>query len=279
MEQDNTIFQISPKSLKKISRRKFNMSYEWFGVAFLFLVISAVIILFAIFSGGYARIVLFAVLFMLWLFFYKNLRNDELLENAKLTYQFYTRSKRGDTLISKYNEASTRLIMRFLGIVEILTNGLIRYEGNIYFFLIQYTPPRLSDDSKTEHNQNIISLLKTLKDGVQFQFNMNTTTQYNGKYEAQVLSAANGQNVSRPVKEHLFSIQKLINKSATNIHPEFYIMCSIGYHGSSSDAQKAMVTIAGGLEYQFKSLDTHFRILSSAEEITMTLYQKMTQGL
>jgi len=273
------ITQISPKSLKKISRRKFNMSYEWFLVVFLMLVASAVIVLLAIFSSGYGRIVFAAILCMLWAFFYKNLRNDELLENAKLTYQFYKRSKRGDTLISKYNEASIRLILMFLGILEIFKGGLIKYEGDIYFFLIQYTPKRLSDDSKIEHNQNIVSLLRTLKDGVQFQFNMNTSIKNNSRYESQILLAANGSNVSQPIKDHLFSIQRLINQSATNIHPEFYIMCSMGPQKNIEDAQKAMTVIVGGLDYQFKSLDTFYRVLSSREEIALTLYQKMTQGL
>jgi len=276
---EQSIIQISPKSLKKISKQKFNMSYAWFGVVLIFLAISAVIVLFAIFTGGFLRMVFFAMLFMLWGFFYWKLRNDELLENAKLTYQFYTRAKRGDTLVSKYNEASTRLIMIFLGILEILERGLIRYEGNIYYFIIQYTPKRFSDDSKIEHNRGIENLLKSLKDGVQFQFNMNTTTKYNGNYEKQILSAANGKNVSRAVKEHLFSVQELVNKTATNIHPDFYIMCSLGAFGSSTEAQKMMTTIAGGLEYQFNALDTHFRVLTSPEEITFTLYQKMTQGL
>lgn len=276
---EEQITQISPKSLKKISRKKFNMSYEWFAVAFLFIIVSAALALSAILIGGNARIVLFAILALVWYFFYKNLRNDELLENAKLTYQYYVRRKNGITLISKYNDASNRLLMQFLGIISILEGGLIRYEGDIYFFLIQYTPKRLSDDSKAEHNQNIISLLKTLKDGAQFQFNMNTSTKYNGKYEAQILSAANGSDVSRPVKEHLFSIQELINKSATNIHPDFYIMCSIGTCSSIAEAQQSMVTISEGLKYQFKSLDTHFRILTSPDEIALTLYQKMTQGL
>ncbi len=271
--------QISPKSLKKISRKKFNMSYEWFIVAFVFLIISAVIFVCMIFSGFIGKIIFLAILVLLWRFFYTRLRNDELLENVRLTYQFYTRAKRGDTLVSKYNEASTRLIMIFLGILEILERGLIRYEGNIYYFIIQYTPKRFSDDSKIEHNRGIEKLLKSLKDGVQFQFNMNTTTKYNGNYEKQILSAANGKNVSRAVKEHLFSVQELVNKTATNIHPDFYIMCSLGAFGSSTEAQKMMTTIAGGLEYQFNALDTHFRILTSPEEITFTLYQKMTQGL
>jgi hypothetical protein len=273
------ITQISPKSLKKISRRKFNMSYEWFLVVFVFLVASAVIVLLAIFSSGYGRIIFAAILCMLWGFFYKSLRNDELLENAKLTYQFYKRSKRGDTLISKYNESSTRLILRFLGILDIFTGGLLKYEGDIYFFLIQYTPKRLSDDSKIEHNQGIVTLLKSLKNGVQFQFNMNTSIKSNSKYENQILLAANGSNVIQPVKDHLFSIQKLINQSTKNNHPEFYIMCSMGPQNSLDEAQKTMAVMVGGLDYQFKSLDTFYRVISSREEIALTLYKKMTQGL
>lgn len=272
------ILQISPKSLKKISRRKFNMSYEWFAVAFVFLIITAIIFISIIFAGWIGKIILFSILSLIWWFFYKKLRNDEMLENAKLTYQFYTRGKRGETLISKYNEASTRLIMRFLGIVNI-TGPLIEYENKTFFILIQYIPPRPCDDSKTEHNQNIVSLLKTLKDGAQFQFNMNTTTKYKGQYEAQILSAANGADVSKPVKEHLFSVQKLINGSKTNIHPEFSIMCELGYFASTADAQDAMETTLKGLEYQFKSLGTHFRLLSSPEEITSMMYQKITQGM
>ncbi len=255
------------------------MSYEWFIVAFVFLIISAIIFVCIVFSGWIGKIVFFAILSLLWWFFYTRLRNDELLENARLTYQFYTRAKRGDTLISKYNEASTRLIMRFLGIVNI-TDALIEYEGKIYFCLIRYIPPHPCDDSKIEHNQNIVSLLKTLKDGVQFQFNMNTTTtKHNRQYEAQILSAANGADVPKPVKDHLFSIQKLINKSRTDIHPEFFIMCGVGTHTSTAKAQEAMATTIKGLEYQFKSLGAHFKVLASPDEITMMLYQKMTQGL
>jgi len=168
--------------------------------------------------------------------------------------------------------------MRFLGIVNI-TGALIEYENKTFFILIQYIPPRPCDDSKTEHNQNIISLLKTLKDGAQFQFNMNTTTKHNRQYEAQILSAANGADVPKPVKEHLFSIQKLINKSGTNVHPEFFIMCELGSYTSTANAQDAMITIIKGMEYQFRSLGAHFRVLSSPEEITMMLYQKITQGL
>jgi len=276
--REEPIIQISPKSLKKISRKKFNMSYEWFIVAFIFLIISAIIFVCIIFSGWIGKIIFFAILALLWRFFYTRLRSDELLENARLTYQFYTRSKRGETLISKYNEASTRLIMRFLGIVNI-TGTLIEYEDKIFFILIQYVPPRPCDDSKTEHNQNIISLLKTLKDGAQFQFNMNTTTKHNGQYEAQILSAANGADVPKPVKEHLFSIQKLINKSGTNIHPEFFIMCELGKYTDTANAQEAMNTMIKGLEYQFRSLGAHFRVLASPDEITMMLYQKMTQGM
>lgn len=278
MREEHIISQISPKSLKKISRKQFNMSYGWFVVAFTFLLITAIIFVCMVFSGWIGKIIFFAILTLLWGFFYARLRNDELLENARLTYQFYTRSKRGETLISKYNEASTRLIMRFLGIVNI-TGALIEYEDKIFFILIQYVPPRPCDDSKTEHNQNIISLLKTLKDGTQFQFNMNTTTKHNGQYEAQILSAANGVEVPKPVKDHLFSIQKLINKSGTNIHPEFSIMCELGVYTNTANAQDAMVTMVKGLEYQFRSLGAHFRVLASPEEITMMLYQKMTQGL
>ncbi len=276
--REDPIVQISPKSLKKISRKKFNMSYEWFIVAFIFLIISAIIFIGIVFAGGIGKIVLFAILALIWWFFYTRLRNDELLENARLTYQFYSRSKRGETLISKYNEASKRLIMRFLGIVNI-TGSLIEYEDKIFFILIQYIPPRPCDDSKTEHNQNIISLLKTLKDGAQFQFNMNTTTKHNGQYEAQILSAANRTGVSKPIKDHLFSVQKLINKSGTNIHPEFFIMCELGTYVDTGSAQDAMNTMVKGLEYQFKSLGAHFRILATPDEITTMLYQKMTQGL
>ena len=269
--------QISPKSLKKISKKKFIMSFEWFAVAFIFLFISAIIFVCIVFSGWIGKIIFFAILTLLWWFFYTRLRNDEMLENLRLTYQFYTRSKRGDTLISKYNEASVRLIMIFLGIVNI-TGPLVEYKDKIFFILIQYIPPRPCDDSKTEHNQNIESLLKTLKDGAQFQFNMNTTTKYSGKYEAQILSAANGADVPKPVKEHLFSIQKLINKSGKNVHPEFFIMCELGTFTSTENAQKAMDTAVEGLKYQFKSIGAHFKILSSPEEITTMLYQKITQG-
>ena len=275
----DSIIQISPKSLKKISKQKFNMSYEWFFVVLLFVIISAIIILSIVFTGGFLRVVLLALLVMLWGLFVFKLRNDELLENAKLTYQFYTRAKRGDTCVSKYNEASTRMIMAFLGILNILDRGLIQYDGNIYYFIIQYTPKRFSDDSKIEHNRGIENLLKSIKDNVQFQFNMYTTTKYNGDYENQILSAANGKNVARAVKEHLFSVQELVNKSAVNIHPDFYIMCSLGVFSKPAEAEKMMTTIAAGLEYQFHALDTHFRILTSPEEITFTLYQKMTQGL
>ncbi len=253
------------------------MSFEWFVVAFIFLLISAIIFVCMIFAGWIGKIALFAILTLLWRFFYTKLRNDEMLENLRLTYQFYTRSKRGDTLISKYNEASVRLIMIFLGIVNI-TGPLIEYKDKIFFILIQYIPPRPCDDSKTEHNQNIESLLKTLKDGAQFQFNMNTTRYYSGKYEAQILSAANGADVPKPVKDHLFSLQKLINKSGTNVHPEFLIMCELGTFTSTENAQKAMATTIEGLTYQFKSIGAHFRVLSTPEEITMMLYQKITQG-
>jgi hypothetical protein len=278
MANETPIKQISPKSLKKISRKKFNMSYGWFKVAFVFLIISAILFVCIILSGWIGKIIFVAILALLWYFFYTRLRNDELLENLRLTYQFYNRKKGGETLVSKYNEASTRLIMRFLGIVNI-TKALIEYEDKIFFCLIQYIPPRPCDDSKDEHNQNIVSLLKTLKDGVQYQFNMNTTTKYSGQYEAQILSAANGAGVPKPVKDHLFSVQKLINKSGTKVHPEFFFMCGLGTHTSTAKAQEAMDTMIKGLEYQFNSLGAHFRVLSSPEEITTMLYQKMTQGL
>ena len=81
--------QISPKNLKKISKKQFNMSIEWFIVFGVFIFLTVVLILLAVFVGNTSRIVIAALISLLWVLFLWKFRTDELLENTKLFYQFY----------------------------------------------------------------------------------------------------------------------------------------------------------------------------------------------
>jgi hypothetical protein len=72
------------------------------------------------FSGGLLRLFFIACLIALWAFFWKKLRNDELLEHAKLSYLYFLRLNRDDTAISKYNDANIPILKQFLPITFIV---------------------------------------------------------------------------------------------------------------------------------------------------------------
>ena len=272
--------QISPKNLKKISEKQFNMSIEWFIVFGVFIFLTVVLILLAVFVGNTSRIVIAALISLLWVLFLWKFRTDELLENTKLFYQFYIRRRTGATLVSKYNDAARKIVLQFLGIIKI-DDGLIEYENNIYFCLIQYYPPCNYDSIKAEFFENVSSFLRTLRDGNQFQFTMTsvTTSSKSDSYESQIISASNREKITQPIRDHLLSVQKLINQKNKDVKPEFSIMCGLGNHKTESGAREHMDVVLEGLKNQFQSLGVQFRVLRDPVEITYGLYKSTTKGL
>ncbi len=239
---------VIPKSYRQTNEKKFGRSYIWLTVASIFAIISGVIALFIIFSGFLLKLFFIAILLIMWGFFWKNLRTDELLEHAKLSYLYFLRLRRGDTAVSKYNIASIPILRAFLPIESIHPNGLIQYADNLYFLLLKYVPVRLSDDERGAFLQNTVALLNSLQDGITFKFHVVSRNSYNDTFEKQVLEAANDDSSTQTGKDHLYSIQKMVStNNEANIEWDFYMMFGLGKYDTPAEAEISRQTLLTGL--------------------------------
>lgn len=269
---------VIPKSYKQTNEKRFGRSYTWLIVASIYAVISGVMVLFIMFSGFFLKLFFIAILIIMWLFFWKNLRNDELLEHAKLSYLFFLRLRRGDTAILKYNDASIPFIKTFLPIESIYPNGLIQYADNLYFLLLKYVPVRLSDDERGAFLKNTIALLNSLQDGITFKFHVVSHNSYNDTFEKQVLEAANDNNSTQTGKDHLYSLQKMVSKNnESNIEWDFYMMFGLGKYDTPIEAEISRQSLLTGLKDLLCVTETDIRVLESHDEITYSLYKCITQ--
>ena len=269
---------VIPKSYKNTTEKKFGMSYTWLAVASIIAVISAFIALLIMFSQGLLRLFFIACLIALWAFFWKKLRNDDLLEHAKLSYLYFLRLSRGDTAISKYNDQNIPILKQFLPVEAIHPNGLIQYTGNLYFLLLKYTPIRLSDDMRDAFLANTVNILNSLQDGVTFKFYVVSQNRQDDKYEKQILNAANRPNTSATTKEHIFSLQKTVSShTENNILWDFYMSFGIGKYDSPQAAEISRQTLLTGLHDLLETIETDIHVLESPYEITYALYNCITQ--
>ncbi len=269
---------VIPKSYKQTNEKRFGRSYTWIIVASIFAVISGVLALFIMFSGLFLKLFFITILILMWLFFWKNLRNDDLLEHAKLSFFYFMRLRRGDTEILKYNDASIPILKTFLPVEAIRPNGLIQYAGNLYFLLLKYVPVRLSDDERGVFLQNTIALLNSLQDEITFKFHVVSRNSYNDTFEKQVLEAANDSNSTQTGKDHLYSLQKMVStKNESNIDWDFYMMFGLGKYDSPAEAEISRQSLLTGLKDLLDVTETDIRVLESHDEITYSLYKCIVQ--
>lgn len=268
---------VIPKSYKNMTEKKFGMSYAWLTVACIVAVISAFLGILIMFSYGLLKFFFLACLILLWGFFWKKLRNDDLLEHAKLSYLYWLRLTRGDTEISKYNDAAIPILKQFLPIEAIHPNGLIQYTGNLYFLLLKYTPVRLSDDMRDAFLANTVNILNSLQDGVTFKFYVVSQNKQDDRYEQQILSAANRPNIAESTKEHLYSLQKTVSShTENNIQWDFYMSFGIGKYDSPHAAEISRQTLLTGLRDLLETAETDIHVIESPYEITYALYNCIT---
>jgi hypothetical protein len=269
---------VIPKSYKNTTEKKFGMSYAWLIVASIAVLISGFVALLIMFSNGLLRFFFIACLIALWVFFWKNLRNDDLLEHAKLSYLYFLRLNRGDTAISKYNDANIPILKQFLPIEAIHPNGLIQYTGNLYFLLLKYTPVRLSDDMKPAFLASTVNILNSLQDGVTFKFYVVSRIKRDDTFEKQILTAANKPNTAITTKEHLFSLQKTVSAhTENNIQWDFYISYGLGTYQTPQDAEISRQSLLIGLHDLLETTETDIHVIESPYEITYALYNCITQ--
>jgi hypothetical protein len=278
MNMNESKGMVIPKSYKNVTEKKFGMSYIWLAVASLIAVISAFMALLIMFSGGLLRLFFIACLIALWAFFWKKLRNDDLLEHAKLSYLYFLRLSRGDTAISKYNDANIPILKQFLPVEAIHPNGLIQYTGNLYFLLLKYTPVRLSDDMRDAFLANTVKILNSLQDGVTFKFFVVSRNRQDDRYEKQILMAANRPDTAVATKEHLFSLQKMVSSNnEANIQWDFFMSFGIGKYDSPQAAEISRQTLLTGLHDLLETVESDINVLESPYEITYALYNCITQ--
>ncbi len=269
---------VIPKSYRGIIEKKFGMSYAWLMVASAFAIFSGLLALLIMFSGFWGKLFFIAVLILTWLFFWKNLRNDDLLQEAKLSYLYFLRLHRGDTAVSKYNDANIPILKQFLPIEAIHPNGLIQYVDNLYFQLLKYTPVRLSDDQRDTFLQNTIAVLNSLQDGVAFKFFVVSRNRYDDSFEKQILTAANRPNTAASTKEHLFSLHKTVSGHTDgNIKWDFYMSFGIGTYSTPQEAEVSRQTLLTGLHDLLERVETEIHVIESPQEITYALYNCITQ--
>jgi len=269
---------VIPKSYKNTTEKKFGMTYAWLTVASITVLISGFMALLIMFSNGSLRLFFIACLIALWGFFWKKLRNDDLLEHAKLSYLYFLRLNRGDTAISKYNDANIPILKQFLPIEAIHPKGLIQYTGNLYFLLLKYTPVRLSDDMRDAFLANTVNILNSLQDGVTFKFYVVSRIKRDDTFEKQILTAANKPNTAITTKEHLFSLQKTVSThTANNIQWDFYISYGLGIYQTPQEAEISRQSLLIGLHDLLETTETDIHVLESPYEITYALYNCITQ--
>ena len=268
---------VIPKSYKNTTEKKFGMSYAWLMVVSVIAIISAFMALLIMFSQGLVKLFFLACLIALWWFFWKKLRNDDLLEHAKLSYLYLLRLTRGDTAISKYNDANIPILKQFLPVEAIHPNGLIQYTGNLYFLLLKYTPVRLSDDMREAFLANTVNILNSLQDGVTFKFYVVSQNKHDDRYEKQILSAANRPNIAESTKEHLYSLQKTVSShTENNIQWDFYMSFGIGRYDSPHAAEISRQSLLTGLRDLLETAETDIHVIESPYEITYELYNCIT---
>lgn len=266
---------VIPKSYKNATEKKFGMSYAWLTVASIIAIISTFIALLIMFSHGIIKFIFLACLISLWIFFWKKLRTDDMLEHAKLAYLYWYRLTKGGTMISKYNDANIPILKQFLPVEAIHPNGLIQYTGNLYFLILKYTPVRLSDDMRDAFLANTVNILNSLQDGVTFKFYVVSQNKVDNGYEQQILSAANRPNTATTTKEHLYSIQETINKHTENninIQWDFYMSFGIGKYDSPQAAEISRQSLLTGLQDLLERTETDIHVLESPYAITRELY-------
>lgn len=269
---------VIPKSYKNITEKKFGMTYTWLIVASITAIISGFIGMLILLSSGFIRLFFISVLIASWAFFWKKLRNDDLLEHSRLSLEYFLRQRHGETAISKYNDAAIPILHEFLPIEAIHKNGLIQYTNNLYFLLIRYIPVRLSDDMKEVFLANTVSIINSLQDGVTFKFFVVSRNKYDDSFEKQILTAANKRNVSSSTKEHLFSLQKTVSAhSENNIQWDFYMSFGIGQYSTPEDAEISRQSLLTGLKDMLETTETSIQVLESPYEITYALYNCIQQ--
>lgn len=271
---------VIPKSYKNTTEKKFGMSYAWLIVASIAVLISGFVALLIMFSHGLLRLFFIACLIALWVFFWKKLRNDDLLEHAKLSYLYFLRLSRGDTAISKYNDANIPILKQFLPVEAIHPNGLIQYTGNLYFLLIKYTPVRLSDDMRDAFLSNTVNILNSLQDGVTFKFYVVSRNKQDDTFEKQILTAANKPNTAVTTKEHLFSLQKTVSANTeNNIQWDFYMSFGIGKYQTPQEAEISRQALLTGLHDLLETTETDMHVMEDPYAITHALYNCIVQEI
>lgn len=269
---------VIPKSYKNTTEKKFGMSYTWLIMASGCVLISGFLALLIMFSQGLLRLFFIAVLISMWWFFWKKLRNDDLLEHAKLSFLYFMRLNRGDTAISKYNDANIPILKQFLPIEAIHPNGLIQYTGNLYFLLLQYQPVRLSDDMRDAFLSNTVNVLNSLQDNVTFKFYVVSRNKQDDRYEKQILTAANRPNTAATTKEHLFSLQKTVSAhTENNIQWDFYMSFGIGQYQTPQEAEISRQTLLTGLHDLLETVETDIHVMEDPFDITYALYNTIVQ--
>jgi len=268
---------VIPKSYKNINEKKFGMSYAWLTMVCVIAIMSAFMGILIMFSQGLLKFFFVACLIALWAFFWKKLRNDDMMEHAKLSYLYWLRLTRGDTVISKYNDAAIPILKQFLPIEAIHPNGLIQYTNNLYFLLLKYTPVRLSDDMRDAFLANTVNILNSLQDGVTFKFYVVSQNKQDDRYEQQILAAVNRPDISSSTKEHLYSLQKTVSShTENNIQWSFYMSFGIGKYDSPHAAEISRQTLLTGLRDLLETAETDIHVIESPYEITYELYNCIT---
>jgi hypothetical protein len=269
---------VIPKSYRGIIEKKFGMSYTWLTVASIFAIFSAFFAILIMFSGIWGKLFFSSILLLSWFFFWKYLRNDDLLEEAKLSYLYFMRLRYGQTAVSKYDDANILILKQFLPIEAIHPNGLIQYTDNLYFLLLKYIPVRLSDDLRDSFLQNTISVLNSLQDGIAFKFFVVSRNSYDDSFEKQILTAANRPNTAPSTKEHLFSLHKTVSGHTDgNIKWDFYISFGIGTYDTPQEAEVSRQTLLTGLHDLLERVEADIHVVESPQEITYALYNCITQ--
>ncbi len=264
-----------PKSLRRVSDQYQGMPVKYVGVLVTAAVLAMIFIIGAISTKG--TIIFVVLLFFEAFIFGKFMRSPDTLDRSWLSYQFFMRSIRGQTVFAKY-ALPAAFMQTIIPIKEIYENGLILFSQNHYGMLLRADPARISDDDLEMHINQVRNLTDSLHGELMVKSYVCSLPTGTKGVRNGLQSLLNESGRTKEEQEHIYSLwEKSIENKAPVVEWRFFIFVGFGKYPNLEEAEIAAKQYYPGITERLLRANMHITPIIDRNELGRTYRQLVNQ--
>ena len=267
--EDNYVGGSVSKSYSRMKQTKYKginlKTWLAFGV---WVIVSMIFVYpFTLFSiGGIGKIIVFSVLIVFWIGFFKYGRNSQVIDRSIIHFKFVRRAMRGETDLAKFVQDNT-FLEKFLPIKKVHNDGLIEYLNGTWGVMLIIQATRVSNDNLFMHLEGIRHLHDGLYNEIYVTIISSTVLKHDNLL-VDTLMDRSKETESIPAKEHLVDLHNMVvDNNQSYKGQEITLIINLGPHDSYEYADISREGFVPGYLSALNQANCTGRVVRSKEQV------------